>query len=44
MRCKFQVKRYTYFFRAELSRLLGEKNPCCIVGLEPGTSWFAVRS
>ena len=36
-------KEYTYsFFKAELSRLLGGKNPCCLVELEPGTSGSAV--
>ena len=41
MWCKLLVKtpsEYTYsLFWAELSRLLGEKIPVAIVGLEPGT-------
>ena len=41
MWCKLQVETpsaYTYsLFWAELSRLLGEKIPVAIVGLEPGT-------
>ena len=41
MRCKLLVKtpsEYTYsLFWAELSRLLGEKIPGALVGLEPGT-------
>ena len=41
MRCKLQVETpsaNTYsLYWAELSRLLGEKIPVAIVGLEPGT-------
>jgi len=30
VQCKLHLQEYTYStFRAELSRLLGEKNPCC---------------
>ena len=44
---KLQVEthsEYTYsLLGAELSRLLGEKIPVAIVGLEPGTSGSAVQ-
>ena len=47
MRCKLQVEtpeEYTYsLFWAELSRLLGEKIPVAIVGLEPGTLGSVVQ-
>ena len=47
MLCKLQVETpsaYTYsLFWAELSRLLGEKIPVAIVGLEPGTPGSVVQ-
>ena len=47
MWCKLQVETpedYTYsLFWAELSRLLGEKIPVAIVGLEPGTPGSVVQ-
>jgi len=47
MRCKLQLETpsdYTYsLLWAELSRLLGEKIPAAIVGLEPGTYGCVVR-
>ena len=48
MWCKLEVKtpsEYTYslFWGAELSRLLGEKIPVAIVGLEPGTPGSVVQ-
>ena len=33
----------THFFGAELSRLLGEKIPVAVVGLEPGTPGSVVQ-
>ena len=47
MQCKLQVEtpsEYTYsLIWAELSRLLGEKIPVAIVGLEPGTPGSVVQ-